>query len=206
MIWFQCSHTFHRFGIKQWFNWLRLASSCGIYPRGSSSIQLHATQGTPAAPHSPRSPTSFPLRFTRSHRWAIDYFHTGLVGVAGLGGRTDSLALTGGCVWLPSNMLPKQRTRSADLTGIPGMPTGTMFGGSAGLKWLSCWILMSAMCFHHVAAQGKDFTVTQMLLFNIVVASPKEATEVNCQLSSKSPWWQPDGLSGAWRDALCHFI
>ena len=90
----------------------------------------------------------------------IDFFHTGLVGVAGLGGRTVSLALTGGCVWLPSNMLPKRRPRSADLTGIPGMPTGTVLGGSAGLKWLSCWILMSAMCFHHVAAQGKDFTVT----------------------------------------------
>ncbi|XP_036795221.1 protein sidekick-2-like [Oncorhynchus mykiss] len=50
-------------------------------------------------------------------------------------------------------MLPKRRPRSADLTGIPGMPTGTVLGGSAGLKWLSCWILMSAMCFHHVAAQ-----------------------------------------------------
>ncbi|XP_041725138.2 protein sidekick-2-like [Coregonus clupeaformis] len=33
------------------------------------------------------------------------------------------------------------------------MRTGTMIGGTAGLKWLSCWILMSAMCFHHAAAQ-----------------------------------------------------
>ncbi|XP_028979648.1 protein sidekick-2 isoform X3 [Esox lucius] len=48
-------------------------------------------------------------------------------------------------------MLPtrRRRARAAGLAGIPRK----MLRGSAVQKWLSCWILMSAMCFHSTTAQ-----------------------------------------------------